>query len=83
MAACRIRACGGGGSGGLLTTAGGLLFAGDAGGNFVARDAKTGQAALARAHRQHRRTPRRPISVDGRQHVLVAVNDTLYAFALY
>ena len=43
---------GAGGAGGLLTTGGGLLFAGDAGGNFVARHAEDGEAALALAHRE-------------------------------
>ena len=42
----------GGGGGGVLTTAGGLVFAGDAGGNIVAYDASDRQAAVALAHRQ-------------------------------
>ena len=69
-------------TGGLLTTAGGLLFAGDAGGNFVARDAKTGKPLW---HSRIGSTSNAPqtYTVDGQQHVLVAVNDTLYAFALY
>ena len=50
----------GGGGGGLLTTAGGLVFAGDAGGNIVAYDATHGEAALALAHRQRHATRRRP-----------------------
>ena len=73
---------GGGGSGGLLTTAGGLLFGGDAGGNFVARDSKTGKPLW---HARIGGTSNAPqtFAVDGHQYVLVAVNDTLYAFALY
>jgi alcohol dehydrogenase (cytochrome c) len=73
---------GGGGSGGLLTTAGGLLFGGDAGGNFVARDSKTGKPLW---HSRIGGTSNAPqtYAVDGRQYVLVAVNDTLYAFSLY
>ena len=43
---------GGGGGGGLLTTAGKLVFAGDAGGNFVAYDAETGAPLVAFPHRQ-------------------------------
>ena len=43
MAASVSRRGGGGGGGGLLTTAGGLVFAGDAGGNLVAYDATTGK----------------------------------------
>jgi alcohol dehydrogenase (cytochrome c) len=73
---------GGGGAGGLLTTAGGLLFAGDAGGNFVARDAKTGKPLWHARIGSPSNAPQ-TFSVDGRQHVLVAVNDMLYAFALY
>ena len=68
-------------SGGLLTTAGGLLFGGDAGGNFVARDAKTGKPLWHARIGRHSNAPQ-TYAVDGRQHVLVAVNDTLYAFAL-
>jgi alcohol dehydrogenase (cytochrome c) len=73
---------GGGGAGGLLTTAGGLIFGGDAGGNFVGRDAKTGKPLW---HARIGGTSNAPqtYSVDGRQYVLVAVNDALYAFALY
>jgi alcohol dehydrogenase (cytochrome c) len=73
---------GGGGSGGLLTTAGGLLFAGDAGGNFVARDAKTGKP-LWHARIGGPSNAPQTYTVDGRQQVLVAVNDMLYVFALY
>ncbi len=73
---------GGGGAGGLLTTAGGLLFAGDAGGNFVARDAKTGKPLWHSRIGSPSNAPE-TFSIDGRQHVLVAVNDTLYVFALY
>ena len=73
---------GGGGAGGLLTTAGGLLFAGDAGGNLVARDAKTGKPLWHSRIGSPSNAPE-TFTIDGRQHVLVAVNDTLYAFALY
>ena len=73
---------GGGGSGGLLTTAGGLLFAGDAGGNFVARDAKTGKPLWHARIGSSSNAPQ-TYTIDGRQQVLVAVGDTLYAFTLY
>jgi alcohol dehydrogenase (cytochrome c) len=73
---------GGGGSGGLLTTAGRLIFAGDAGGNFVARDAATGKP-LWHARIGGPSAAPETYSVDGRQHVLVAVGDTLYSFGLY
>jgi alcohol dehydrogenase (cytochrome c) len=73
---------GGGGSGGLLTTAGRLLFGGDAGGNFVARDAATGKPLWHARIGSPSNAPQ-TYTVDGRQHVLVAVGDTLYAFTLY
>jgi alcohol dehydrogenase (cytochrome c) len=73
---------GAGGQGGLLATAGKLVFGGDGGGNFVAFDATNGKplwhsriGAITNAPETY--------TVDGQQHVLVAVGDTLYAFALY
>ena len=70
-----------GGSGGLLVTAGNLLFGGDGGGNLVAFDARNGTpmwhsriGSLSNAPQTYR--------VDGRQYVLAAVGDRLYAFAL-
>ncbi|MGI8673299.1 MAG: acido-empty-quinoprotein group A [Luteitalea sp.] len=72
----------GGGGGGLLTTAGKLVFSGDAGGNFVAYDAVTGVPLW---HSRIGGVSNAPITymLDGRQHILVASGDTLYAFALY
>lgn len=72
----------GGGGGGLLTTAGKLVFSGDAGGNFVAYDAETGAPLW---HSRIGNVSNAPITylLDGRQHILVASGDTLYAFALY
>jgi alcohol dehydrogenase (cytochrome c) len=67
---------------GLLATAGNLLFAGDAVGNFVAFDAASG-GPLWRAG-LHAAISNGPITyqLDGIQYVVVAANDTLYAFAL-
>jgi alcohol dehydrogenase (cytochrome c) len=66
----------------LLATAGNLVFAGDAGGNFVAYDAETGKPLW---HSRIGNVSNAAISymLDGRQHILVAAGDTLYAFALY
>jgi alcohol dehydrogenase (cytochrome c) len=71
-----------GGAGGVLATAGDLVFTGDAGGNFVAFDATNGRplwhtriGTLTNAPQTH--------SVDGRQYLLAAVGDMLYAFAIY
>ncbi|MGH8637079.1 MAG: acido-empty-quinoprotein group A [Burkholderiales bacterium] len=73
---------GGGGGGGLLTTAGGLVFAGDAGGNIVAHDAATGKPLW---HSRIGNVTAAPITylLDGKQYLLVAATDTLYAFTLY
>ncbi|HEX7087062.1 MAG TPA: acido-empty-quinoprotein group A [Vicinamibacterales bacterium] len=72
----------GGGGGGLLATAGGLVFSGDAGGNIVAYDAKTGEPLW---HSRIGTVTNAPITyeLDGKQYLLVAARDTLYAFALY
>jgi alcohol dehydrogenase (cytochrome c) len=72
----------GGGGGGLLATAGRLVFGGDAGGNIVAWDAATGKPIW---HSHIGNVTNAPISymLDGRQYLLVAAGDTLYAFSLY
>jgi alcohol dehydrogenase (cytochrome c) len=72
----------GGGGGGLLTTAGKLVFSGDAGGNLVAYDAATGRPLW---HSRIGNVTNAPTTymLDGRQYVLAAAGDTLYAFAIY
>jgi alcohol dehydrogenase (cytochrome c) len=69
------------GSPGLLTTAGGLLFGGDVSGNFVAFDAAKGTPLWRARIGQVSNAPQTYL-VDGKQHVLVAAGDTLYAFGL-
>ncbi len=81
MASSRIPANGGGGPG-LLTTAGKVLFTGDGSGNFVAFDARTGKPLWHTRIGDITNAPQ-TYMLDGKQHVLVAVNDTLYAFTLY
>ena len=73
---------GGGGGGGLLTTAGGLVFAGDAGGNIIAHDAATGKPLW---HARVGTVTAAPITylLDGKQYLLVSSNDTMFAFTLY
>jgi alcohol dehydrogenase (cytochrome c) len=73
---------GAGGSGGLLATAGKLVFTGDGGGNFVAFDATNGKPIWHSRIGSPSNAPQ-TFAVGGKQHVLVAVGDTLYAFALY
>ena len=79
----KFRTVGGGrGGSGLLTTAGKLLFGGDVSGNFVAFDPASGNPLW---HTQIGQVTNAPETymVDGRQHILIAAGDTLYAFALY
>jgi outer membrane protein assembly factor BamB len=66
---------------GVLSTAGNLVFAGDSANNVVAFDASKGlplwHAGL------HASITNGPITyqLDGIQYIVVAANDTLYAFA--
>ena len=71
----------GGGGGGLLTTAGRLLFSGDGSGNFVARDVQTGKPLWHSRIGNITNAPE-TYTVDGKQHVLVAVGATLFDFVL-
>jgi alcohol dehydrogenase (cytochrome c) len=73
---------GGGGATGMLTTAGRLLFAADGPGNLVAFDAASGNPPW------HSRIGNvsnalQTYTLDGKQYVLAAAGDTLFAFALY
>ena len=72
----------GGGGGGLLTTAGRVVFSGDGAGNFAAFDATNGKPLWHSRIGNISNAPQ-TYAIDGRQHVLVAVGDTLYAFAMY
>jgi alcohol dehydrogenase (cytochrome c) len=64
-----------------LTTAGGLLFGGDPGGNLVAYDAATGDPLWHVRLGDVSNAPQ-TFMLDGKQHVIVAAVDSLYAFAL-
>jgi alcohol dehydrogenase (cytochrome c) len=72
----------GGGGGGTLVTAGKLVFTGDAGGNLVAYDATDG-TPVWHSHIGPVSNPPTTFMLDGRQYLLAASGDTLYAFALY
>ena len=65
----------------MLATAGDVIFTGDAGGNFVAFDAANGKPLWHSRIGNIINAPQ-TYMVDGRQYVLVAVGDTLYAFSL-
>ncbi|HWB16491.1 MAG TPA: acido-empty-quinoprotein group A [Vicinamibacterales bacterium] len=71
----------GGGGGGLLTTAGKLVFSGDGSGNFVAFDATNGNPIWHSRIGNISNAPE-TYMLDGRQYVLAAVGDTLYAFVM-
>jgi len=71
-----------GGASGVLTTAGRLLFGGDIAGNLVAFDPANGKILWHSAIGQVSNAPQ-TYMVDGRQYLLAAAGDTLYAFALY
>lgn len=64
-----------------LTTAGGLLFGGDPGGNLVAYDAATGDPLWHVRLGEVSNAPQ-TFMLDGKQHLIVAAVDALYAFAL-
>ena len=72
---------GDGGGTGLLTTAGRLLFGGDVGGNFVARDAANGKP-LWHARIGNISNAPETYMLDGHQYVIVAAGDSLYAFTI-
>jgi len=67
---------------GTLVTAGGVVFSGDAGGDFFALDAKTGapvwHVQVGAALRSNPMT----YSVDGKQYVVDSAGSALFAFAL-
>jgi alcohol dehydrogenase (cytochrome c) len=71
----------GSGGNGVLSTAGGLVFAGDIGGNIVGYDARTGAIVWHSRIGSVTNAPQTYL-VDGRQHLLVAAGDTLFAFSL-
>jgi alcohol dehydrogenase (cytochrome c) len=71
-----------GGAGGVLATAGDVLFTGDAGNNFVAFDATSGKPLWHSRIGTITNAPQ-TYMIDGRQYVLVAVGDSLYAFVMY
>ena len=73
---------GGGGGAGVLTTAGGVVFTGDGSGNFVAFDAAGGDLLWHTRIGNISNAPQTHL-LDGRQYVLVAVGQRLFAFVMY
>ena len=78
----RFPGTGGGSAMGLLSTAGRLLFGGDLGGNIVAYDPATGKP-LWHSHIGQVSNAPETYLLDGKQYLLVASGDSLFAFTLY
>jgi alcohol dehydrogenase (cytochrome c) len=68
---------------GMLTTAGGLLFTGDQGGNIIAFDAANGKPIWHSYLGTNVSNAPETYQLDGKQYLLTAAGDTLYAFLLY
>jgi len=71
-----------GGGNGILTTASKLVFAGDMGGNIVAYDAANGKILWHSRLGSVSNAPQTYL-IDGRQYLLVAAGDALFAFYLH
>ena len=67
---------------GILTTAGHLLFSADNSGNLLALDPATGKTLWHLNAGGRMAASPMTYELDGRQYVILAVQDTLYAFAL-
>ncbi|MGI8741617.1 MAG: acido-empty-quinoprotein group A [Bryobacteraceae bacterium] len=67
---------------GILTTAGNLLFTADNSGNLLALDAKTGKTLWHVNAGGHMVSSPMTYELDGRQYVLTAVQDVIFAWAL-
>ena len=68
--------------GGVLTTASGLLFAAEDGGEFVARDARTGKKLWEFPTNQVWKASPMAYQFDGRQFVAIAAGGAVLAFSL-
>lgn len=68
-------------NGGALSTAGGVVFAGDSDGNFIALDAKTGQDVWHIQLGAAIYSTAIAFEVDGKQYVVIPAGSTLFAFA--
>jgi alcohol dehydrogenase (cytochrome c) len=67
---------------GILTTAGHLVFTADNSGNLLALDPASGQTLWHLNIGGHLVASPMTYQIDGRQYVLIPVQDILYAFAL-
>ena len=67
---------------GVLSTAGGLVFTGDAEGNFVALDAASGKALWHFQMGGAVYAPPIAFAIDGKEYVAIAAGSAVYAFGL-
>lgn len=67
---------------GVLSTAGGLVFTGDAEGNFIALDAQSGKALWHFQTGSAVYAAPMAFAVDGHEYVAIAAGSSLYAFGL-
>lgn len=67
---------------GVLSTAGGIVFTGDAEGNFIALDAKSGKGLWHFQCGASVYSSPMTYSVEGKQYVVVAAGSTLFSFGL-
>jgi alcohol dehydrogenase (cytochrome c) len=68
--------------GGALSTAGGVVFAGDADGNFIALDARSGRDLWHRQLGAAIYSTAITYEIDGRQNVVIPAGSAIFAFAL-
>jgi alcohol dehydrogenase (cytochrome c) len=69
-------------NGGVLSTAGGLVFAGDSDGNFIALDARTGRDLWNLQLGAAIYSTAITYQLDGKQYVVIPAGSALFAFAL-
>jgi len=67
---------------GVLSTAGGLVFTGDAEGNFMALEAASGKALWHFQCGASVYSSPMSFAIDGKQYVAVAAGSALFAFSL-
>jgi alcohol dehydrogenase (cytochrome c) len=67
---------------GVLASAGGLLFTGDAEGNFIALDAPSGKALWHFQMGGEVYASPMAFAVDGKEYVAIAAGSALYSFGL-
>jgi acido-empty-quinoprotein group A len=73
---------GGGGVSGVLSTAGGLVFSGDGSGNLIGFSAQNGKILWHATYPTTVTNGPETYLLDGKQYLMIAAHDTLYAYVL-